>query len=36
MKQFYYKKNAKIFNNPAVHPFALLTGLKSERISKLV
>lgn len=35
-KQYYYKKHAPIFKNPAVHPFSLLLGLKAEKMSKLL
>lgn len=35
-KQYYIKKNANIFNNPAIHPFALLLGIKSQKMSKLL
>lgn len=35
-KQYYIKKNAKIYNNPAVHPFALLCGLRAEKLSHLL
>lgn len=28
-KQFYIKKNAKIYDNPAIHPLAIYMGLKT-------
>jgi hypothetical protein len=35
-KQYYIKKNASIYRNPAVHPLSLFLGLKSEKISHLL